>query len=63
MLERYLWLLENYRPHDRIILFRFSRRAFTVRAFVLIVPICGGVLKLRPNDPARTTTLLEIRSH
>ncbi|KAG0591134.1 hypothetical protein M758_1G149600 [Ceratodon purpureus] len=59
MLEGYLWLSENYRTHDRIFVFGFSRGAFTARALVSLLHMCRGVLKLDPkmSDAAKKKLL------
>jgi uncharacterized protein (DUF2235 family) len=37
----YNFLVENYRPGDRIYLFGFSRGAYTVRALAALIHVCG----------------------
>lgn len=37
----YEFLVENYRPGDRIYLFGFSRGAYTVRALAALIHVCG----------------------
>lgn len=39
--EAYLFLVEHYRPGDRIFLFGFSRGAFTARAVAGVIHLCG----------------------
>jgi len=39
--ELYQFLMEHYRPNDRIFLFGFSRGAFTVRALAGMIHTCG----------------------
>lgn len=41
LLELYAYLIEHYEPGDRVLLFGFSRGAFTVRALAGVIHVCG----------------------
>jgi len=41
MADAYLFLMRNYEPKDRVYLFGFSRRAYTVRALAGMLHFCG----------------------
>lgn len=43
LLELYRWLVQHYEPDDHVLLFGFSRGAFTVRALAGLVHVCGLV--------------------
>lgn len=43
LLELYVYLVEHYEPGDRLLLFGFSRGAFTVRALAGVIRVCGLV--------------------
>ena len=53
ILEGYRWLSNNYRFGDEIFVFGFSRGAYSARSLVSLVHRCGGVLMLKPGEPAR----------
>jgi uncharacterized protein (DUF2235 family) len=41
MRDAYAWLIETYKPDDRLFLFGFSRGAFTVRSLGGLLHLCG----------------------
>lgn len=43
IMNAYLWLAETFQPGDRIVLFGFSRGAYTVRSLVGMLTRCGLV--------------------
>jgi uncharacterized protein (DUF2235 family) len=52
LLELYTYLVDQYKPGDRVFLFGFSRGAFTVRALAGLVHVCG----LLRHDQIRRTS-------
>lgn len=49
IIDAYIWLAENYRPSDRIMLFAFSRGAYTIRSLVGMIN-AAGLLDLSAED-------------
>ena len=49
IIDAYIWLAENYRPSDRIMLFGFSRGAYTIRSLVGMINV-AGLLDLSSDD-------------
>lgn len=49
IIDAYIWLSENYRPSDRIMLFGFSRGAYTIRSLVGMMN-SAGLLDLSSQD-------------
>lgn len=54
IIDAYLWLAKNYRPSDQIMLFGFSRGAYTVRSLVGMIN-SAGFLDLSSDDLASDT--------
>lgn len=48
VLQAYQWIMETYRPNDRIFIFGFSRGAFTARSLSGFISKCG---LLKPGAP------------
>lgn len=49
IVDAYIWLAKNYRPSDRIMLFGFSRGAYTIRSLVGMIN-AAGLLDLSSDD-------------
>lgn len=48
VVQAYRWIMESYRPGDRIFIFGFSRGAFTARSLAGFISKCG---MLKPGAP------------
>jgi uncharacterized protein (DUF2235 family) len=56
VIRAYEWLIDNYRPHDHIFIFGFSRGAFTARSLAGFISKCG---LLEPGAPLSVGQLYE----
>jgi uncharacterized protein (DUF2235 family) len=54
VIQAYEWLVENYKPEDRIFIFGFSRGAFTARSLSGLISKCG---LLKPGAPISLSQL------
>ncbi len=55
VIDCYEFIIGNYRPGDRILLFGFSRGAYTVRAVANVMNLCGVPTKMPDGSPISQT--------
>lgn len=51
VIDCYEFIIANYQPGDRILLFGFSRGAYTVRAVANVMNLCGVPTKIEDGSP------------
>ncbi|MFN3225401.1 MAG: DUF2235 domain-containing protein [Hyphomicrobiales bacterium] len=55
VIDCYEFIIGNYRPGDRVLLFGFSRGAYTVRAVANVMNLCGVPTKMSDGSPVPQT--------